>query len=230
MELNRRHKVILFMTMGLSGTRLLAGAEPKEILALFILGAALAWAIGSHLAARSYSGLSEATSPLYVWARVPLTMMLAGMVLAPTLFFSHENIVVTLGVMSGLGIVIAPLNRMPRDYSGIRVLSPVLGIFLAYLIIYVFSTFYKDEDHIALFWRTAIYGFIAMLVGMGPLSKAWSLIVKGIAPHPAENVVLFGGANSIYSNQYASLFFGLVIIAVWVAGLVWLSVFISLPG
>jgi hypothetical protein len=47
LNLNRRHKVTLFLTLVLAGTAALNGAKMMEVVGILLLGLALAWAFGS---------------------------------------------------------------------------------------------------------------------------------------------------------------------------------------
>src|SRR5580700_114194 len=75
MELNRRHRAILFVTLVLTGSALLIGAELKHSLGMMLLGMALAWALGSDAASNSYLRLKVVGRATYGWLRLPLVMM-----------------------------------------------------------------------------------------------------------------------------------------------------------
>src|SRR5882724_8796830 len=99
MPLNRRHKVILFVTLVATGCALLIGAELREALGFMMLGVALAWAVGSDLASKFYSGLKNRSGGLYSWIRLPLAMALAGALLGAVLLYSHANPVLAIAAM-----------------------------------------------------------------------------------------------------------------------------------
>src|SRR5258708_36519707 len=104
MTLNRRHKAILFITLVTTGCALLLGAELKEALGLMMLGAALAWVIGSNLASKLYSGLEGSSGSVYSSIRLPMLLTLAGAMVGALLLYSRGNpvAVVALSCFSGI--------------------------------------------------------------------------------------------------------------------------------
>src|SRR5690348_10383024 len=103
MALNRRHKAIFFVTLVLTGCGLLVGADLKECLGFMILGVAFAWAVGSEICLRWYSGLKTASGAFYPWVRLPLMMALVGALLGSVLLFSRANPVLLIVCSCGVG-------------------------------------------------------------------------------------------------------------------------------
>src|SRR5208337_195309 len=56
-NLNRRHKVILFLTLVLTGLSLVAGCGLRSSLGVALLGCSVAWAVGSDSFSRLVSGI-----------------------------------------------------------------------------------------------------------------------------------------------------------------------------
>jgi len=226
MILNWRHKAILFATLVLTGSRLLAGAELKEALGMMMLGAALAWAIGSDVVSKSYSKLKAITSILYLWIRLPLAMIFAGCALGAALILSRANPVIAIAVMSVLGIVIAPLTSLPSRKTWLRILFLVLApaaFLLAVMgILAIALAVDKSWEHDAERLGQLIGGsFFAFLVGIWWLSKGWRLIIKGITGEIVAGPVLTEGPPRKAFGHYLSLLLGVLILTLWLGLLAW---------
>ena len=219
-SLNRRHKVILFTTLVLSGSGLLAGAELKETIGLMMLGAAMAWALGSDAAAKSYSRLKSITSTVYLWVRLPLAMTFSGLALGAVLLASQANPVATVGVMSLAGIVIAPFTSIPSRNIWLKLPTVAVAAMLFVLadlaVVSLFRFGASDAGHVG---RLTGIGFLALLFGIWWLSKGWRLILEGFTLQTVS-VSAEGPPRGAF-GQYVSLFFGVVILTLWVGVLTW---------
>jgi hypothetical protein len=222
MNLNRKHKAILFTTLVLTGSGLLAGAELKDALGMMMLGAALAWAVGSDVAASSYARLKGAGSTFYFWLRLPLAMTFAGSVLGAALLFSHANPVVAVAAMSVVGILIAPFTSIPSQNILLKaaylVLAPVVFVFAA-LAVLIFDKSYEQDA--GRFGQLTVIGLFALLVGIWWLSKGWRLILKGITVETATVSVSTEGASLKAFGQYVSLLLGVIVLILWVGLIAW---------
>jgi len=89
--LNRRHKVILFVTLVTMGSALLAGASLGEGLGIFILGIAFAWVVGSDTASGIFDSARRVPGKTWPWLRVLLWMALGGCLLVAVAIESNFN-------------------------------------------------------------------------------------------------------------------------------------------
>jgi hypothetical protein len=224
--MNRRHKVILFITLVLTGSALLTGVEIKAALGTMMLGIALAWAVGSEVASRSYSELKAITDTFYLWIKLPLAMMFAGFVLGAALLFSQANPVVVMAVASVAGIVIEPFTSLPTQKLWLRVplwLVASAAFVLAYVAILLLDKPFLDQNAEKLGDLT-ITSFFALLAGVWWLSKGWRLIVKGITTEGAAPPPLPGEPPRKRAvGQYISLLLGIVVLTLWLGLLTWLA-------
>ncbi len=212
MILNRRHKVILFICLVVTGIALLVGVEVKAALGTLLLGIALAWAIGSQTASNTYKKLKFTSSVVFQWVRLPLLTLVAGAILSFTLLVANANLIAAIAVMCFAGIAISPLRTIPSVKRWARTLIVVIATatFCGGLV-FGFS-FWPAENAFAFqAGKAAIPAAVAFVVGIFWLSRGARLIHQGISaadpievapPDPAKKVRL----------RYISLVFGVLVL------------------
>src|SRR4051794_27110129 len=98
--LNARHKVILFITLVLTGSTLLAGATVAQALGILILGIALAWLVGSKTTSIIGHYAIDASGKTWPWVRATVLMSVAGGLLVGVARVANSNaflVAVTIG-------------------------------------------------------------------------------------------------------------------------------------
>lgn len=223
MTLNRRHRVIVFVTLVLTGSSLLLGAELKQTLGMMFLGLAAAWALGSDAASKSYSRLKTIGHVTYRWVRLPLVMIFSGSVFSLIYALSRGNPVLVVAGMSIVGIATAPLTELPSKKLWLRIpifLFAGVAFFVPLIGAADFDPF--TQQHAEDFGAVAVEGLLILLVGIWWLARGWRLIERGIGAEmpPAVDVPqeVVGGLPIV---QYISLFLGLTTLTLWVGLLAW---------
>jgi hypothetical protein len=221
MELNRRHKAILFITLVTTGCALLLDAELKEALGFMMLGAAFAWVIGSDSASKFYAGLKNVPATFYSWIRLPVAMALAGALLGAVLLYSHANPVFAVAFMCVAGIVISPLTSLPSKKVWLKVPLFLISVVIFFLTIaaMIETDLVASNKYAARSGQISVAAFAALIVGTFWLSRGWKLIGEGIAAQP-ENVILPALTARAW-GQYASLLVGICILTSWLSLLAW---------
>lgn len=233
-NMNRRHTAILFVSLVLTGSALLAGAELKEALGMMMLGVALAWAVGSDVASKSYSRLKGITSTFYLWIRLPLVMILAGCILGAVLLLSHANPLAAIAVMSAVGVIVAPFTLLPTQLPSLDtsrgwlriplLLLATAAFFLAALGslagVAMFDRF-EAEQNAERLGQLMVPSFVALLVGIWWLSKGWKLIQRGINVEAAPEPAPVEGSRRRMFGQYVWLFLGVLTLTLWLGLLAW---------
>ena len=107
MALNTRHKAVLFITIAMTGSALLAGITLNEALGMLMLGAATAWLLGSDTASRIYTSLGKLPARTWPWMRMLFLMAIAGCLLVGVAFSSNFNTFLVATALSVFGIVVA---------------------------------------------------------------------------------------------------------------------------
>ena len=128
MILNRRHKVLLFMTLVFTGCSLLLGDELRESLGFLLLGIAFAWAVGSDFSSRLYTNVKNASGGVYGWVRLPVAMSFVGALLGGVLLYSRANPVLAVVLMCGAGIFVRSLTILPQFGTWLEVPRYLLGV------------------------------------------------------------------------------------------------------
>lgn len=233
--MNRRHTAVLFVSLVLTGSALLAGAEVKQALGMMMLGVALAWAVGSDVASKSYSRLKGITSTFYLWIRLPLVMILAGCILGAVLLLSRANPVIAIAVMSAVGIIIAPFTLLPQlppfDTSrGWLRIPPWLMATAAFFLGALGSITgaaalggVEAGQYAERLGQLVAASFVALLAGIWWLSKGWKLIQRGINVETAPEPAPVEGSRRRMFGQYVWLFLGVLTLTLWLGLLAWLA-------
>lgn len=221
--MNRRHKAILFAVLVLTGSALLTGAQIREAIGMLMLGAALAWAVGSDSAAHIWSWLRSTSNVVYRWLRVPLVFAFSGCVLGLVLVLSRANPVAAVASMCALGIIVSPLVELPRRSWWVYIaVVPVAGVCFLGAVIGLFDLFPSAQQFAEQAGATTAYAGIAFVVGIFWLSKASKLIASGVRPCTSEPAGLAASPKRSFVKTrlfYASLLFGLLILVFLISSL-----------
>lgn len=220
--MNRRHKAVLFLTLVLTGSSLLAGAELKTALGMMMLGVTLAWALGSDAVSQAYSRLKEITSTIHLWIRLPLVMTLAGCVFGGAVVLSKANPVLAMAAMCILGTFAAPFTHLPPQRNWL--LIPLWLLALTAFFLAIVGSISLDESFSQYAGRAgqlAVTGFIALLVGIFWLSKGWKLIQKGISVQVAPELDPTEGSQGKALRQYIFVLLGVIALTFWLGVATW---------
>lgn len=222
MNLNRRHKAIGFVTVVLTGTSLLAGAELNEALGMLMIGAAFAWAAGSQPVTNLGVKLKSLSGTFLHWFRLPLLLGFCGLVLGFVVVGSRANPVLAVIIMAAAGMLISPLTSIPTQRIWVRV-PIVLVSGTAFFCATIIAVLVEPDERFAnKFGEVAALGFVSLLVGIWWLSKGWMLVKKGINPAEATSEppsVATEGAV----GPYVALTFGIGLLTLWLSMLAWLG-------
>jgi hypothetical protein len=225
--LNRRHKAILFITLVMTGSGLLAGARLNEALGIFLLGVAFAWVVGSQTASTTYDFLRRVPGKTWPWLKVLLLMAFGGFLLVTVAIWANFNSFLVASAMSILGMLISPFRQLPTQRFLLKVIIwgiAVGGFFLAAVGASMLSgTAQQNAERIG---ELAAIGLIALSIGMLWLMKGWNLIVAGIsAEKAAETSQVENTANHKGTKWlHVSLFAGTIVLTLWL-GLLAFSAF-----
>ncbi len=191
---------------------------------MMMLGAAVAWALGSDAATTLYAKAKLTTQNFSSWMKLPVAMVFAGFVLAAALLVSSANPVLAVAAMGVVGIIIAPLTSIPSRNIWIKVLLFALALALFLLAdVGILSIVKGGQQDGERFGAVSVLGLFSLLVGIWWLSKGWGLITKGIAAELAPPPDSGSGRSERCLGKYLSLFVGLVVLILWVGLLVWSS-------
>ena len=180
--INARHKVILFVTVVLTGSALLAGAQLNESLGFLMLGSALAWVAGSKAALRAFNMVRRFPAKSLPSLRILLSMALGGCLFGAVLVWSNLNSFLSSAAMALLGIVISfflqPATKRPwLNYLIWGVAT--LGFFLCVVGATMIGGLPADRGERV--GQMTIPGFIALLIGIFWLPSGLRVIQAGIA-------------------------------------------------
>ena len=221
--LNRRHKAVLFLTLVMAGSSLLAGATLSEAVGMLMLGGAFAWLVGSEAGVRAYQYVRKLPGIIRPWLRTLLLMVLGGCLLAGVAVWSNFNSFLVVASMSIFGMLFSSLLHFPTERRWLLVISWILAIvvfFFANVVTAMLSG--TPEQNSERMGELVTYGLIALPVGMFWLARGWRLILAGItAEQPLDATQT---ANRGTKWLYVSLFLGTIILTL-VLGLLAFSAF-----
>ncbi len=205
MNLNRRHKVILFICLVVTGSALLVGAEIKEALGTLLLGIAFAWAVGSQAASTAYKKLKSSSSLVFQLMRLPLLTALAGAILSITLVVTNANLIAAIAVMCATGIAISPLRTIPSARRWARALIVVIATATFFGGLALGFSFWPPENDFAFqAGKAAVPAAVALVVGIFWLSKGARLIQQGTSAADASCITPTEPAKKV-RLRYVSL-------------------------
>jgi hypothetical protein len=216
--LNRRHKVILFITLVTTGTALLAGATLAEGLGILILGVAFSWLVGSNTASRIVDSLRRVSAKTWPWLKLLLLMALGGVVLDAVAILSNYNSFVVAAALSIFGMAVSPFSHIPSPRWWLKVVVWIFGIAIFFLTaagaLYVIPTAEPNAGRIG---ELAVYALIAMPIGILWLAKGWKLVLRGIN---VEHAVDSGTVDEMSRRKsavwlYVPLFFSTIALTLW---------------
>jgi hypothetical protein len=214
--LNKRHKAIGFVTIVVTGTALLAGARLNQALGMLMLGAGLAWLIGSGTVSRTYHSLRGAPGKTWPWLRVLLLMVLGGVLLEAVAVSSHFNSFLAMIAMSAFGILISPVRQLPTHKGSLRAAFWAVVVTVFFLAVMGASILggLKDQETERM-GRLVVSGLIALAAGIFWLSKGRELVAAGISPKLLTETEQAETVHSQRSTKwvYLSLFIGVLIVA-----------------
>lgn len=225
--LNRRHKAILFITLVMTGSALLAGAQLNEGLGIFILGATLAWLIGSRAAARAFHFLKVFPGKTWPWTRVLILMLLGGAVLASVAVLSNLNSFLAVAAMSIFGMLISPFVYLPTQRRWMKWVVWITGVVVFFIGDLAVLTLSKaSPDSAQRMGELVWWGLVALAIGILWLTKGWRLIVAGMTAATANDSIVGPGSTEGQNTVplYLSLFTGTVVLSLWL-GLLAFSAF-----
>jgi hypothetical protein len=192
MTMNRRHKAILFVTLVLTGSSLLAGATLNEGFGMAMLGAAFAWLVGSDTAGRTFEYLRKLPGKSWSWVRTLVLVALAGCLFVAVAVTSNYNLFQSCAAMSIFAMLLSRLLRFPTQRAWLNVIAWVLAIFVFFLASVGTATLMgAPQEDAQLLGGLMIYGLVALAIGASWLAKGWQLIQAGIqpesTPHDIDN-------------------------------------------
>ncbi|MGD0792020.1 MAG: hypothetical protein ABR920_09640 [Terriglobales bacterium] len=228
MSLNKRHKAILFITLVMTGSALLAGAKLSEGVGILILGVAFAWLFGSETASRTYDSLRSVPGRAWPWLRISLLMVTGGALLVGVALVSNFNSFIVVASLCIFGVLISPIRQLPTQRRWLVLLvwfAAVVVFFLSAVGVSVLCHVSSEESERV--GELTAYGLIAFPIGMLWLVKGWRLIVAGIT---AQQVVEPASPESTPVEQkgtrwrHVFLFSGVLVLTLWL-GLLTFSAF-----
>lgn len=221
--LNRRHKAVLFLTLVMTGSSLLAGATLTEAVGMLMLGGALAWLVGSEAVVRAYQYVRTLPGIIRPWLRTLLLMLLGGCLLVGVAVWSNFNSFVVVASMSIFGMPLSSLLHFPTERRWLQVISWILAIVVFFFAVVATAMLSGTPDqNMERMGQLAAYGLIALPVGLFWLAKGWRLVLAGItAEQPLDATQT---ANRGTRWLYVSLFLGAIILTL-VLGLLGFAAF-----
>lgn len=213
--LNLRHKIISFITLVAAGSGLLAGITLNEGLGILLLGAAFAWLAGSDAASRTYRYLRSSPGRTWPWVRVVLLMALGGALLAAVAVWSNVNPFLTATAMSIWGMVISPFSRLPTQRRWSSFTAWGLGVVVFILATVAVSVLSGAPGELAeRMGEQAVYGLIALALGIVWLVKGWKLILAGICAESPPATAQGESASKVKGTRwlYVSLVAGTIVL------------------
>jgi hypothetical protein len=212
--LNKRHKTILFVTIVMTGSALLAGARLNEALGMMMLGAAFAWLIGGKTAFRAYSYMLRIPGRSWPWVRVLLLMVLGGLLLVAIALWSNFNSFISVAAMCVFGMLISPVRQLPTQKGWLKV-----TFWISAGAVFLFSVFGGSflsplaEQNAERMGQLGVYALIALPMGILWLVKGWKLILSGMHTQQMAGTQPEGtGTRKSTKWLYTSLFFGALIL------------------
>lgn len=224
--LNTRHKAVLFVTLVLAGSGLLAGARLNEALGIVMLGAALAWAVGSGTASRAYLYLRGVPGMVWPLVRILLLMVLGGCLLVGVAVWTNFNSFLVVASLTLFGMLISPFGHLPSQRSWVRVIVWTTGVLVFFLAAVgaalISGTPEQNAEHIG---ELAAKGLIALPVGMLWLTKGWRLILAGISAQVTPGAAEIQQKDQLQGTfwQHLLLVLGVLILSVWLGSLAFLA-------
>jgi len=175
--LNRRHKAILFITLVMTGSALLAGARLNQAFGMLMLGAALAWLVGSETASRTYNYLRTIPGKMWPSLRVLFLMALGGCLFFVVAVSSNFNAFLVAAAMSVFGMLFSPFLRLSTQPRWLNLIVGGLAVAVFFLATVGSSmlspTAQQNGERVG---YLAVPGLIALAIGMWWLVKGWNLI------------------------------------------------------
>lgn len=126
--LNKRHKAILFITLVMTGSTLLAGVRLNEALGILILGISLAWLLGSEAAFLSYQRIRTLPGKIWPLLLEVLFMAVGGCLLVLVAFWSNFNSFIVAAALSVYGMLVSPMRQLLTQRTWLRIVVLILGI------------------------------------------------------------------------------------------------------
>jgi len=212
--LNKRHKTILFVTIVMTGSALLAGARPNEALGMLMLGAAFAWLIGGETALRAYNYMLRIPGRSWPWVRVLLLMVLGGLLLVAVALWSNFNSFISIAAMCIFGMLVSPVRRLPTQKGWVKVTFWISAgaVFLFSLSggMYLSTVAEQNAERMG---QLGAYALIALPIGMLWLAKGWKLLLSGMTAQQMAGTQPEGtGTRKPTKWLYASLSLGALIL------------------
>jgi hypothetical protein len=227
-NLNKRHKAILFITLVLTGSALLAGAKLSEGVGILILGVAFAWPFGSETASRAYDSLRSVPGKAWHWLRIPLLMVAGGALLVGIALASNLNSFIVVATLCIFGMLISPTRQLPTQRRWLAFLLWIAAIVVFFLSAVGVSVLcHVSSEESERIGELTAYGLMAFPIGMLWLAKGWRLILAGIT---AQQVVEPTPPESAPVKQKGTrwrhivLFSGVLVLTLWL-GLLTFSAF-----
>jgi len=219
--LNARHKVVLFLTLVLTGCVLLAGASLKQGLGLLILGAAFSWLIGSRTLLRAWCGVRALPAKVTPWFRLPIIFAVAGGLFGVVLVWSKFNTFLAIGAMLLWGLILASDQLVATNHRVARIaiwVSGLLSFFFA--LIFVSYLLHVPVDKMERVGQLSVAALIAMCFGRYWVSRGWVLILSSVKsessePAPQTESEVTPARSQGSAALYISLFFGVFALLTW---------------
>lgn len=218
MQLNRRHKALLFITLVITGTSLLAGAQLNEALGLLMLGAAFAWLVGSRTASTAYDRFRNLPGKAWPCLRVLLLMALGGTVLTGLADGWNYNSFLVVAGMCVFWLLISPFRVVPVQHWLSKAVFWLVAVFVFFVAVVAASTATADAPRNARkLGQLSAYALIALPIAFLWLSKGWKLLVVGItAPESTTTAPTADSETQQRSSSgYIALFLGFVLVTLW---------------
>ncbi len=224
--LNRRHKAILFITLVMTGSALLAGARLNQAFGMLMLGAALAWLVGSETASRTYNYLRTIPGKMWPSLRVLFLMALGGCLFFVVAVSSNFNAFLVAAAMSVFGMLFSPFLRLSTQPRWLNLIVGGLAVAVFFLATVGSSmlspTAQQNGERVG---YLAVPGLIALAIGMWWLVKGWNLILRGIGAEEAPDVtqLVRDAKNKGAKLLYLSLFTGTIMLTFSLGSLAFLA-------
>jgi hypothetical protein len=225
--LNRRHKAVLFLTLVMAGSSLLAGATLTEAVGMLMLGGAFAWLVGSEAVVRAYQNVRTLPGIIRPWLRTLLLMVLGGCLLVGVAVWSNFTSFLVVASMSIFGMLLSSLLHFPTERRWLQTISWILAIVVLFFAAVVAAMLSRTpQQNMQRIGELTVYALIALSVGMFRLARGWRLILAGITAENALDATQTANTDKGQGTKwlYVSLFLGTVILTL-VLGLLAFSAF-----
>ena len=181
--LNRRHKVVLFLTLVTTACALLSGAKLSESLGMLMLGGTFAWVIGSATVSRGWIHFRGLFGEVWPSLRLFLLMAFAGSVFVALAVWSNFNSFLVIAGMSLIGVLISRWRDLPTQRRWLRWLAWIAGV-AALLVSSGGAMMLSDsaQRHAERVGELVAYGTVALLIGAFWLVKGWNLTGYRVLP------------------------------------------------